>query len=139
MDGEFVQVDAFIHLIDADLARARLEWHGIECFAFNENVVAVNWLYSLAIGGVKLKVSRADAVRAIEILQEEPGRVEVPHEAGTETQEDIVCPRCNSPDIFPERLLRRLVYASWLVLGMPLPIITRKWRCMDCRHLWKPC
>ena len=137
MDGEFVQVNTYIHFIEADLARARLEWHGIECFAFNEDVIVVNWLYSLAVGGIKLKVSRADAEMAIEILQKEPVRVEVTHKAVTEAQGDRVCPQCYSPDTFPERLHRRLVYATWLVFGMPLPIITRKWRCMDCRHLWR--
>jgi hypothetical protein len=142
MDGEFVQVDAFIHLIEVDLARARLEWHGIECYAFDENLIHFNWLYSLAVGGIKLKVRRTDAERAVEILREEPVRVDVVYEAVTGDQGDLVCPQCNSPGIFPERLHRRLVYLSWLFLefylGIPLPIITRKWRCMDCRYLWKP-
>ena len=141
MDGEFVQVDAFIHLIEVDLARARLEWHGIECYAFDENFIHFIWLYSLAVGGIKLKVSRADAERAFEILQQEPVRVEVPYEAVADAQGELLCPQCNSPDIFPERLHRRFVYLSWLFLefylGIPLPIITRKWRCMDCRHLWR--
>jgi len=138
MEGEFVQVDAFIHLVEADLARARLEGNGIECHLFDENVVVVNWLYSFAVSGLKLKVHRADAEWAVEILQQEPVRVEVLHEPVADAQGEPLCPQCNSPNIFPERLHRRLVYATWLVFGMPLPIITRKWRCMDCRHLWKP-
>ena len=138
MDGEFVQVGAFTHLIDADLARARLEWHGIECYAFDESVVAVNWLYSRAVGGIKLKVRRADAERAIEILREEPAKVEVRQEGVTENQPDILCPRCSSPDIFPERLSRRMVFATWIFLGVPLPFLSRKWKCIECDYKWKP-
>jgi hypothetical protein len=138
MHGEFVQIDAFIHPIECELARTRLEWHGIECYAFDHNIIVFNWLYSLAVGMVKLKVSRADAERAVEILQQEPVRVEITHELVADAQGELFCPRCNSPDIFPERLHRRLVYLTWLAFGWPLPIITRKWRCMDCRHLWRP-
>jgi hypothetical protein len=138
MEGEFVQVDSFIYLVGADLARAHLEWHGIECYTFDENIIAVNWLYSLAVGNVKLKVSQADVEKAIEILREEPVAVEVSQEIAVEAQPDLLCPQCNSPDIYPEKLLRQFVYLTWLAFSIPLPIITRKWRCVDCRHLWRP-
>jgi len=54
--------------VEAHLMKTRLESEDIECFLQDENMVAANWLYSNAIGGVKLLVREEDAERAAKIL-----------------------------------------------------------------------
>jgi len=57
--------------VDAYLAKTRLDAAGIECFILDENLISMNWLYSNALGGVKLQVELSDAEEAKKILEEE--------------------------------------------------------------------
>lgn len=138
MPAEFVHIGAFGHEIEAHLSGMRLEWAGIRCFYFDEHVVAVNWLYSFAVGRVKLTVAGGDARRAVEILREKPSAATVSEGPITYDPALPRCPQCDSPDVYPEKVNRRLAYAFWLLLGGPIPIPSRKWKCIDCGRRWKP-
>jgi len=52
----------------AALARAHLEAAGIETVLLDEHIVAQNWLYSNAVGGVRLCVDQGSADAARELL-----------------------------------------------------------------------
>lgn len=54
--------------IQAHLLRARLEGAGIPAYLRDENMVTLDWLAALAIGGVKVEVSDDDYLRALEYL-----------------------------------------------------------------------
>jgi hypothetical protein len=136
MSEKLVTVAAFSLAIEADLARTKLESEGIECFVADEHTVTMNWLYSHAIGGVKLKVWQSDLQRAKEILGRRSATEEGQgdHVAGTE---ELHCPRCGSADVHYERFSRRLAFASWILLSFPLPLLKKKWNCRTCGHQWK--
>jgi hypothetical protein len=53
---------------EAHIALGRLEAEGIEAWLADENLVQTDWLYSIAVGGIKLQVRSEDAGRASEIL-----------------------------------------------------------------------
>ena len=110
---------------------------GIRCFYYDEHVVAVNWLYSFLVGRVKLIVPADDAERAVEILREPPA---APVLDTSVTYDPALprCPNCESPDVYPVKVNRRLSYALWLAGCGPIAIPTRKWECIDCRHKWIP-
>ena len=55
---------------DAHLFRAYLESRGIEGFLRDENTAQLFWIYSNAIGGVRLEVADEDAEEAAEIYHE---------------------------------------------------------------------
>ena len=57
--------------IDAYLLRARLEGSGITAYVRDENLVTLDWLYSNAVGGVKVDVTDEDFEKALEIMQSE--------------------------------------------------------------------
>ncbi len=139
MTEELVTIATFSTAVEADLARARLESEGIECFLADEHTVTVNWLYSQAVGGVKLQVREADAQRAVEILKGTSTLAEDAEGRETEETEGAKprCPRCDSPDVHYERFSRRLAFLSWLVLSFPLPFLKRKWKCENCGYEWK--
>jgi hypothetical protein len=65
---EFVTVATYDKPIDAHIALGRLAAEGIEAQLFDENMVQMDWLYSIALGGIKLRVSRGDEKAAREVL-----------------------------------------------------------------------
>ncbi len=137
MSQQLVTVATFTQGIDAHLARLRLESEGIECVVADEHTVGANWLYSNAVGGVKLQVSTSDVERATGILSREPvfATPQVPE--STEDDGDPRCPNCNSTDVSYERFARRVVFVCWLFLGIPLLFLKRKWKGLKCTHQWK--
>ena len=66
---EFVTVATYDKAIDAHIALGRLSAEGIEAQLFDEQMVQMDWLYSIALGGIKLRVARSDAQAAQQVLQ----------------------------------------------------------------------
>jgi hypothetical protein len=123
----------------AHLSKAKLESEGIQSFIFDEYIVNANWLYLIAIGGVKLKVREADAATAYRILEEVRGTslglAELPKEG---------YPKCSSLSIHYETFhLRRsyIIMAISALLGpdfaLFFPFNKKKWKCNNCGYEWK--
>lgn len=55
-------------MVDAHIALGRLQAEGIPATLADENLVQTDWLYSIAVGGIKLQVADADAGRARLVL-----------------------------------------------------------------------
>jgi hypothetical protein len=53
---------------DAHLLRLRLGAGGIDAYVQDENMVQMNWLYSNAIGGVRVQIDETDLEAAREIV-----------------------------------------------------------------------
>lgn len=143
---ELITVATFSHPTEADPVVAWLESEGIECFLTNEHTVTMNWLYSNAIGGVGVRIRASDVKRANEILQvisnpDATGEESVPTDFETDQENedatDTCCPRCGSADVYYEKFSRRLVFASWALLSVPLPFFRKKWKCRECENLFK--
>lgn len=67
--GAMITVATFDFLPQAEIARGRLRAEGIAAELADQNLVQTDWLYSIAVGGIKLKVRAADAARAQAILE----------------------------------------------------------------------
>ena len=52
----------------AHIAMGRLRAEGIPCALMDEHLVQTDWLYSIAVGGIKLQVSPEYEARAKQIL-----------------------------------------------------------------------
>ena len=66
---EFVTIATYDKVTDAHIALGRLAAEGIEAQLFDDHLVQMDWLYSIAVGGIKLRVSRGDAKAAREVLE----------------------------------------------------------------------
>jgi hypothetical protein len=66
---EFVTVATYDKVTDAHIALGRLSAEGIEAQLFDQNMVQMDWLYSIALGGVKLRVARGDEKAARQVLE----------------------------------------------------------------------
>ena len=65
---EFVTVATYDKVVDAHIALGRLSAEGIEAQLFDQNMVQMDWLYSIALGGIKLRVARGDEKAARDVL-----------------------------------------------------------------------
>ena len=61
-------VATFDTMPDAHIALGRLEAAGIDCWLADENLVQTDWLYSIAVGGIKLQVDKPDIDAAMREL-----------------------------------------------------------------------
>jgi hypothetical protein len=71
MSQNLVTIATFSFPQEAYIFKAKLESQGIQSYIEDEYIVTMMWLYSAAVGGVKLKVSESDEARAIEIISQE--------------------------------------------------------------------
>lgn len=66
--SKLVTLASFDNSIDAHLLRTKLESEEIPCFIFDENMVTLNPLNNITVGGVKVKVMEEDLDAARNIL-----------------------------------------------------------------------
>ncbi len=63
-----VTVATFDTLPDAQIALGRLHAEGVGAQLADQHMVQTDWLYAIAVGGIKLKVAARDAAEAQRIL-----------------------------------------------------------------------
>jgi Putative prokaryotic signal transducing protein len=68
-----VVVATFSKPEEAHLLRMRLEAGGIQAFIRDENTIQIDWLYSNALGGVRVEVAEEDEAAARELLAADHG------------------------------------------------------------------
>ena len=92
-----VTLRAYTNPIDAELARAQLDLAGIPAAVQDQHLVSIQWLYSNAIGGVKVKVDEMDLQAAREALaQEYSADLEDLDESESSPADGDLCPVCES-------------------------------------------
>ncbi len=66
---EFITIATYDRVVDAHIALGRLCAEGIEAQLFDDHMVQMDWLYAIALGGIKLRVTRADESAARKVLE----------------------------------------------------------------------
>lgn len=93
----------------------------------------MQWLYSNAIGGVKVLVPPEHEREAKEILQTD-------YSAAVEAEfgaDDIACPSCGSNNLQPYTRGKAPAFVVFLLLGFPLFLIKHGLKCRDCGKFTK--
>lgn len=126
-----IEIRNYFDPIKANLDKELLEKEGIKCYLQNINLSNMNWLYTNAIGGIKLIINKSDLEKANEIIK--VFESEIPGEIGN----IIKCPVCNSLEI-------RIINPKWLIgllfiliAFLPSPFKKRKYQCNSCGHKWE--
>ena len=70
-NDKIVLLKTFDLVIDANLAKAKLDAHGIPCMLMNENTASLYPIPVNLLFGVRLMVFKNDVEQAIEILNEQ--------------------------------------------------------------------
>jgi hypothetical protein len=134
---ELVTVRTFDNSIQAHLLKSKLESEDITCYLFDENIVGLNPLYNITVGGIKLKIHKADIDRAAVIIQE------VDQSALTNDQgETLKCPNCDSEEIYSGfKSMKGIkgilsLITSFLLIVFPIYFKTVK-KCKECGYEFK--
>lgn len=131
-----VVVASYASPVEAHLARSRLEAAGVDAFVADEHIVAVHWLCSSAVGGVKVQVRLRDLDAARLILEAPAIRSSRSARFVTDDLSAPRCPRCGSLEV-ERRYARRVSLASSILLGFPLVWPRRRARCRTCGSRWR--
>lgn len=110
--------------------RTRLEAAGIPAYVQDEHFIQMDWLYSKAIGGVRVQIADDDFDEEREFLA-----ADSPQPAPD--AENVVCPACGSQHTAPDELPRRIAFLSLLVIQFPLLFTRRRWRCASCHYVFR--
>ena len=131
MTDKLVTIATFSTPFDANMAKSVLESAGIPVFIADEYTIGMNWLYSNALGGVKVQVPESVACEAREILA-----LQTEQPAPDKLSETDTCPQCGSrsTEDFQDK---RGSFFTWLLLGIPLLLPSEKKRCHNCGQSWK--
>ena len=133
----FVTLTSFRDPIDAELAKVKLESADIPAVVGDQALVSIYWLYSRAIGGVKVRVDEADLDRAREVLREDRSADLLGvRELEASADEADRCSACGSTRIRRSNLQRN-VAALGLATGLPVFAWRRRSICMSCGHSWR--
>lgn len=148
-NSRLVTIATFGYPTEAYISKTKLDSEGIWSFVADEYTVTMNWLYSNAIGGVKLQVKEADIEKALAALTQNLPNREFIEEDIEESEERFKCPSCGGINLTYQRYATGLVFGSWLLSwlsfifffgmegGFVLPFLKRKWHCQDCKFEWK--
>lgn len=131
----FVVVRRFRDVPDALVAWSALDSAGLESFLFDEITIRMDWLWSNALGGIRVCVRAEDAEEGDRIL-----RREIPQTFNIGEFEEFNqprCPSCESLDISFQTLHKPATYALTFLLGLPIQIPRRRWKCQSCGHVWR--
>jgi hypothetical protein len=130
-------VATFRDLPLAELAKSKLESEGVYCFLANKNHVAMNWLYSFALGGVKVQVKKDDFELAQKILGEDHSTLisEIENDFPP-LEKNEFCNKCGSSDLEMIQFHRKAGAFS-LLFGFPFVFFRKRYKCRDCGNKQK--
>ena len=135
MSQNLVIIARYRDLPQAGLDKSILEGQGIPCFLDNEFTVGVNWLYSTALGGVKLKVLEEDVDQAKELL-EASSNINDSVVVEKDSPPEDTCPKCDSRQIRAINYTRKFAAVS-LLLSLPFFFFMKRYCCSECGYRWK--
>lgn len=128
MPNPFVLILRTDQILEAHIIKGRLEAAGVNAFVFDDQMLSTNWLYSEALGGVRVMVLASQLDEAREVLKE---NVTIQDFDAFDT-----CPLCHSHDVV--RLKPPLFFAllTYLLLGFLYMRETNNRKCRSCAHQW---
>ena len=153
-------VARYTSLGEAAAAQSALDAAGIDVTIADEEIVALNWLYSNAVGGVKVVVPDEDAESAAAVLSAPEVAItedtDTPQEEVIEPQQLAVCPDCQSAEFTPIPRLWLFLFFSLFFFGVGYGLrrsdialagiaiaalvfaLSPKRRCVQCGTRWDP-
>ncbi|MGY5514044.1 putative signal transducing protein [Vibrio antiquarius] len=115
---------------EAHIARASLDSIGIESYITDEHTVNTQWLYSNAMGGVRLMVAKSDAEDAKQILSSDFSE-SLENELAVDEGKDV-CPNCGSKELYTFTKGKRPAFLVFILLGFPLFFYKHGYKCKQC-------
>jgi len=125
ISDNLIEIASFSSPLEAHIAKASLEAAEIPVFIADEHTINMYWLYSNAIGGVRVLVPNEYAVEAKELISNDFS------DDLEEVNEDI-CPKCGSKNIIAYTVGKKPAFLVFILLGFPLFFYKHGIKCNDC-------
>lgn len=140
--AKLVVVGRYSFPIEAQIAKSALNAAGITAYLADENTINMYWLYSDALGGVRLMVNEENASEAEEILQQDFSlslQEQYENEAcqKNDEAEEWVCPECGSKNVYAFTKGKKPAFLIFILLGFPLFFYQHGIKCADCEKFTK--
>ncbi len=130
----------------AHLAKSRLETEGISAFIRDEHLISIDWLYSPALGGVKLEVpegqweeakqiletSIPNDLEEMEIIEGDPAQI-----PPTEIMTQLECANCGSQGFVEKKKNPVSGFINGVFLGIPYFWFGQPYLCRACGHVFR--
>lgn len=126
MPEGLVRIGSYSTLYEANLVKSELQAFGIEGQLRDAGAISANWLWSNALGGIKVQVPESQADEARLILEAEP----------EDEIDAAICPRCGGGNT-RYYLDKRGSFLTWLILGVPVIPAFSRMVCADCGRKWR--
>ncbi|MCJ8146702.1 DUF2007 domain-containing protein [Acinetobacter sp. A3.8] len=130
---KWVSVQSFSFPYEAQIAKSQLYAVGIDSRMDNEHTINMDWLYSNALGGVRLFVLERDFEKAKKLLEQDFSD-DMDLEFGVEK---LHCSHCQSNHVTPHTQGKRTAYILFMLLGFPLSEVDHGYLCQQCNHFFK--
>lgn len=134
--ADWIEAGNYPTPIAAAVAKAKLESHGIDSALFDAEL-ANSWVYTNALGGVRLMVAPGDLEAARDVLAADESLSDADAAKAVPEGADIFgadpdswCPDCHSREVEVRREARRGWLMRWLNPGRAL-------HCRACGHDWR--
>lgn len=151
-------IAAFRSTGEAEAARSALVAAGIGAYLIDAELVRLNWLYTQAVGGIKLVVRYEDSDHALDVLKGLwPESTEPPLDeemVATEPKAPPSCPECGSKNALKLPKLTIFLFISVVLMGAAIALghletfvlaimvigvvlmFAPSFRCADCAARW---
>lgn len=135
--SHLVVVGRYSFPLDAQIAKSNLESAEITAYIADEHTINMQWLYSDALGGVRLMVSESDVEEAKEILAQDFSAAVV-EESGDDIDSTFrVCSYCSSHNAELYTKGKKSAFMIFILLGFPLFFYQHGIKCHDCGKFTK--
>lgn len=128
----WVVAETYSFPYEAQIAKTQLEAMAIPARIENEHTINMDWLYSNALGGVRLLVPQEYLSVAQSILAQDFSQ-DVDQILGSE---QISCPQCGSTEVEPYTQGKKPAYLVFLLIGFPLFFYKNGMKCKKCQYFW---
>lgn len=128
-DSELITIASYSFPHEAHVAKANLDAAGIPAFIADEHTINMQWLFSNALGGVRIKVPAQYAVQAQEVLAQDFSHL-LEEEFGEDIEEK--CSKCGSVNVESFTKGKKPAYLVFLLLGFPLFFYQHGKKCKEC-------
>lgn len=137
---DLVTIAQYTDYLSAHILKSRLEDEGIHCVLKDEHTVTMNWMWSNALGGIKVLVLEKDAELATQIMTADKEALAKQQDTDAFLDEDIspldpqnrICIYCGSKNTKKLTINKTWAYTAMLFLGFPIKVNKEQCHCFHC-------
>ena len=126
-----IQIASFSFPHEAHIAKASLDAANIPAAIADEYTINMDWLYSNALGGVRLFVPKEYEEEARALIEKDYSEL-VDQEFEQTIEEKKICSSCGNSEFEPCTIGKKPAFVVFLLLGFPLFFYKHGNRCKNC-------